>query len=346
MSLARLKVASLCHVSEVVDYWGEASGKLDANPEYLRDNESRRSYFANYNKGLVLVSSKYVPSSHITHERTLKRLFWQLKISEDIKELRILPCLGYFYKYHPSLVYDHIRHKLIYSIHGKDAVSLRDMLRSKNINDFRSLLSPTVRFEIAQSLARSILYLHIAGWLHKGIRSSHILFCSEKRFSDTEQLDLPYLVGFDYTFIPPYDAGDRKMQIGIRERQLYRHPDLHGDPTTTYDASLGDNDPSFTKNHDIYSYGVILVELGLLKSAARIWSERCREKCNGSGEFQGYLITELIPTVRSTMGSIYADVALYCLRSNSYVPGELDRVGAVAFYKNVIAQLERGKISF
>ncbi|KAH2152561.1 hypothetical protein KXW33_002141 [Aspergillus fumigatus] len=91
MSLARLKVASLCHVSEVVDYWGEASGKLDANPEYLRDNESRRSYFANYNKGLVLVSSKYVPSSHITHERTLKRLFWQLKISEDIKELRILP---------------------------------------------------------------------------------------------------------------------------------------------------------------------------------------------------------------------------------------------------------------
>lgn len=72
MSLARLKVASLCHVSEVVDYWGEASGKLDANPEYLRDNESGRSYL--YNKGLVLVSSKYVPSSHITHERTLKRL--------------------------------------------------------------------------------------------------------------------------------------------------------------------------------------------------------------------------------------------------------------------------------
>lgn len=125
-----------------------------------------------------------------------------------------------------------------------------------------------MQFEIAQSLARSILYLHIAGWLHKGIRSSHILFCSEKRFSDTEQLDLPYLVGFDYTFIPPYDAGDRKMQIGIRERQLYRHPDLYGDPTTTYDASLGDNDPSFTKNHDIYSYRVILVKLGLLKSAA------------------------------------------------------------------------------
>lgn len=57
------------------------------------------------------------------------------------------------------------------------------------------------------------------------------------------------------------------MQIGIRERQLYQHPDLHGDPTTTYDASLSDNNPSFTKNHDIYSYGVILIKLGLLKSA-------------------------------------------------------------------------------
>lgn len=46
------------------------------------------------------------------------------------------------------------------------------------------------------------------------------------------------------------------------------------------------------------------------------------------------------------MGSIYADVALYYLRSNSYIPSELDRVGAVAFYKNIIAQLKRGKISF
>lgn len=200
-----------------------------------------------------------------------------------------------------------------------------------------------MRFKIAQSLARSILYLHIAGWLQKGIRSSHIVFCSEKLFSDTyEQLDLPYLVGFDYTFIPPDDEGDEKMQVEIREQQLYRHPYVQRDPTTTYDASLGDNDPSFTKNHDIYSYGVVLVELGLLKSVLRIWSEYSPRRRS----FQEYLITELIPTVRSTMGSIYADVALYCLRSNSYVPGELDRVGAVAFYKNVIAQLERGKISF
>jgi hypothetical protein len=64
---------------------------------------------------------------------------------------------------------------------------------------------------------------------------------------------------------------------------------------------------------------------------------------DGSRKFQSYLITELIPKVRlSTMGSIYADVALYCLGSNGYAPGKLDRVRA---YKSVIAQLERGKIS-
>jgi hypothetical protein len=351
MTLARLKATSLSHVNLISFDMRDRPWRVNADLKYLRDNEGRRSYFAEYNNRLVLVSEKNIPSGSISRDTSLQRLAWQLKISEDIKELRILPFLGYSYEY--PLSSGHTRHKVLYSIHGKDAISLRDMLRTKNIDHFRSLLSHTMRFELAQSLAQSILYLHTAGWLHRGIRSSHIIFCSEREFfSDTheqleqlEQLDLPYLAGFDYTYLPPYDAGDEKLQVHIKERQLYRHPDVQHDPTTTYDAAIGDNDPSFTKNHDIYSFGVILVELGLLRSALRIWSERSREKCNGSRKFQSYLISELIPQVRSEMGSIYADVALYCLRSNSYVSGELDCVGAVAFYKNVIAQLERGKKS-
>lgn len=349
LSLAHLKATSLSHVNDSRFHLRDRSLRVDAKPKYLRDNEKGHSYFAEYNKGLVFVGRKTVPSQ-VAHERSLKRLARQLEISKDIKELRILPCLGYSFEYYDSFLSSHIRHKVLYSIHGKDAISLRDMLRAKNIDHFRPLLSPTMRFEIAQSLARSILYLHTAGWLHRGIRSSHIIFCSEREcLSDTyeqlEELDIPYLAGFDYPYIPSYDEGDEKLQVRIKERQLYRHPAVQHDPTTTFDATLGDDDPSFTKDHDIYSFGVILVELGLLRSAFRIWSERSREKCNGSRKFQSYLITDLIPKVRSKMGSIYADVALYCLRSNSYIPGELERVGAVAFYKNVIAQLERGKIS-
>lgn len=49
-------------------------------------------------------------------------------------------------------------------------------------------------------------------------------------------------------------------------------------------------------------------------------------------------------TVRSKTGSIYADVALFCLSSNSYVSAQLDRLGAVALYENVITQLDSGKM--
>jgi hypothetical protein len=45
------------------------------------------------------------------------------------------------------------------------------------------------------------------------------------------------------------------------------------------------------------------------------------------------------------MGLIYADVALYYLRLNGYVPRELNCISAMAFYKNVIAQPKRGKLS-
>ncbi|KAH1589283.1 hypothetical protein KXX44_009459 [Aspergillus fumigatus] len=139
MSLARLKAASLGHVEEVLYNLGGGSWKLDADPERQRHNERGLSYVANYNESLVLVGRKIIPSrhNHSSHEHTLKRLMWQLKFSEDIKELRILPCLGYSYEY--SLRYPHIRHKVIYSIHGKDAISLRDMLRAKNIDHFRLL---------------------------------------------------------------------------------------------------------------------------------------------------------------------------------------------------------------
>ncbi|KAL6229611.1 hypothetical protein BDW75DRAFT_249470 [Aspergillus navahoensis] len=136
MTLARLKATSLSHVNLISFDMRDRPWQVNADPKYLRDNEGRRSYFAEYNNRLVLVSEKNIPK---------------------IKELRILPFLGYSYEY--PLSSGHTRHKVLYSIHGKDAISLRDMLRTKNIDHFRSLLSHTMRFELAQSLARSILYL-------------------------------------------------------------------------------------------------------------------------------------------------------------------------------------------
>lgn len=313
---------------------------IDVKIQKLRDSEAGVSYVGKYNGSLVFVHEKWDPSPL---RGTLRRLLWQLRSSENIKELKILPCLGYTCGSAPRS-WEYI-HRVIYAIPGKAVISLREMLGSKKISQFQSSLSLPIRFEIAQSLARSIRYLHVAEWLHRGIRSSNVLFCSDVGFSDTSrQLDLPYLAGFDYPRSPVLgEDDDTKVLFKFRERQLYRHPDIFGEPTTTLYTALGDNDPYFTKTHDIYGLGVILVELGLCRSAGRLWMERPRDKCKSGRNFRDYLIAELIPEVSSKTGPTYADVALYCLQADVYSSQRPDRAGAVAFYQNVIVKLEKCK---
>jgi len=62
-----------------------------------------------------------------------------------------------------------------------------------------SISKPPVemRIRLAQALAETILSIHQRGWVHKGIRSDHVLF-----FPPTPgarpSIDCPRLVGFDY----------------------------------------------------------------------------------------------------------------------------------------------------
>ncbi|EED22914.1 hypothetical protein TSTA_063890 [Talaromyces stipitatus ATCC 10500] len=298
------------HITCIRSCSADELGKAIEIPKH-RDNEAGVSYFGKYNENMVFVHEK---KNFSPLKDTLTRLTWQLRLSENIKELRILLCLGYTIDLplpeRPSLTQEYIHH-VIYAIPGKHVISLRDMLSLTNIHQFQSSLSRTMRFEIAQSLARSILYLHTAEWLHRGTRSSNVLFCSDVDFPDTHQrLSPPYLAGFDYTYLPSDDEiMNAKVQTGFKEWQLYRHPNVLREPTTWLDAALGDNDKAFSKNHDICGLGVILVELGVCKSAARLWKKSSRDKCNGESKCQRYLITELIPEVSSIMGSKNADVA-------------------------------------
>lgn len=62
-----------------------------------------------------------------------------------------------------------------------------------------SISKPPVgtRVQLARSLAASLLSIHEQNWLHKGIRSDHILFFSS-RPGARPNLACPRLVGFDY----------------------------------------------------------------------------------------------------------------------------------------------------
>jgi hypothetical protein len=146
-----------------------------------------------------------------------------------------------------------------------------------------------VRFQLAQVLCKAIATFHGDGWVHKNLRSDSIVFFQDREgrqgeedddegededqdqdegeeeeeeddddFEDTEpariDLDKPYLVDFEYA--RPLDAQTLYTFSSDIEYDIYRHPARQGIPSE-----------SFNKTHDIYALGVVLLEIGLWRTA-------------------------------------------------------------------------------
>lgn len=123
----------------------------------------------------------------------------------------------------------------------------------RSLRDLLANAPPTlnVKLEIAKQLANSVLYLHATGFVHKNIRPETILIF------DRGTAKASFLVGFeDFR-----GAEDDTFMIGdsLPERELYRHPLRQG------------NNPEreYVMQHDIYSLGVCLLEIGLWTSFVR-----------------------------------------------------------------------------
>lgn len=132
-------------------------------------------------------------------------------------------------------------------------VSLRDLLGAKGARRPRV----TERVKVAHALSNCLLYLHAVNWLHKGIRSHNILFW---RFAKTGEADYarPVLSGFDYARPSGSDEMTEIPSAEDIEQDLYRHP-------LTQQSSSGMRERS-NKSFDIYSLGVVLVELAHWKT--------------------------------------------------------------------------------
>lgn len=357
-SLAWLKATTISHINDLKlspDYnIQRLYGLLIPSPH----SATARHYSGDYNGLPVLVEKKTVPRSannDILKPR-IEKVVHLLKASQKIQELRTLPCIGYIYTQpgEGSLKIDanYCKYEFLYTVNAGPAMSLRDMLhRKKADNDTgtcgRRNLSLDKRFEIARTLSRALLYLHAAEWLHKGIRSSNVMFVpsnqptSESNKTILSRFGLPYLVGFEYSRVASNDEGTENQATNY-EDNLYRHPESQGlaADNESYIGKMG----RFTKDHDIYSLGVTLAEMGVLKSAKTITKEWKKEYGHPPDvqDFRKFLIEKLIPhDITLNMGATYARVALRCLKPDFYsLSGRSNRDGSIAFYKEIVSQLE------
>jgi hypothetical protein len=128
----------------------------------------------------------------------------------------------------------------------KSPQSLRNVLIEAKPN-----FSLSGRFHIAQQLAQSLSYVHTYGFVHKGIRPETVLIFQD----DTSELAASFLLGFE-KFRPAQPGRTLKASDSFWEKNLYRHPRRQG---------LRPED-EYVMQHDIYSLGVCLLEIGLWRT--------------------------------------------------------------------------------
>ena len=175
---------------------------------------------------------------------------------------------------------------------------------------FGSNPSVTDRLQLALRITESVRYFHMAGWLHKNLRSENIIFFPP--FS----LACPTLAGFNFCR-PDSPSEISEQPSADPERDIYRHPEAMGEPME-----------SFSVAKDVYALGTILLEVGewrSLKSLVEKVADLRRSDIAPVhlAKINPFLVDETaqggLATLRFRMGDIYAAVTRMML--NGEIPG-------------------------
>ena len=219
-------------------------------------------------------------------------------------------------------------------------ISLSELLASKP--------KPRVtdRIRLAHAVANCLLYLHSVNWLHKGLRSHNIVFfpiATTTSPNDTKSIKVdyskPYLSGFD--FARPARADEMTEVPGdVPEYNLYRHPSTQG-------FGFGPRE-SFRKSFDIYSFGVVLVELAHWETIDRVLGIPIGKVRMAARIREMLLEEERIADVGANMGELYESATKKCIAGGKELGIEesddetSDEVAArlsMAFYEDVVKRL-------
>ncbi|KAF4449579.1 hypothetical protein F53441_7146 [Fusarium austroafricanum] len=340
-SLALLKVMVL-----QLQLGARNADKVDEKDRSLRetgqlDDRTKRTIGV-FRKGAtstdVLVEWKLIDGSHIPPghsaatyramaEHRIKNLARLLKWSSRLEDLRTLDCIGVITR--DGLSDDEVRYGVVFSIPTKKYTTLKAILEGSQddiyLDDW---------FKVARSVTRAVLCLHLAGWLHKGLRSENILY-----FIDDEghiSYEDPYLAGFEYSreISAP---GQTEGVTDDLEANLYRHEEVQGVPEEPSKDDEGQSAKTpFAMKHDIYSIGILLLELGLQRPVIQIHGEASQsgDYEHSSGAFREWILSKSLPKLGRSRGKEYMRATELCLKSvfTGTSSDELQQ----AFYKSVV----------
>lgn len=189
--------------------------------------------------------------------------------------------------------------------------SLRDLLTTMSSPSMNEKLC------LAKTLARSIMFVHNFDFVHKGVRPENIL-----RFDQGQGLPMAaFLVGFEsFRFAEGATSLSQKLEW---QKDIYRHPSRQGSrPQLRY-----------VMQHDIYSLGVCLLEIGLWRSFVVSYPSNgdvtyapgpdlpiahllgMTDQTRKGWQIKDMLVQLAQGKLPALMGQIYTSIVLTCLNS-------------------------------
>ena len=264
------------------------------------------------------------------------------KLSNDQSFHGTLKCLGYFEDpvqprfglvfELPSSVYSGASdmHKPVDELRP---VTLLSVLQtgSKSLHNSNSATPPLEdRFRLAFTLALTFNKIHGDDFVHKDVNSSNILvFRKNKRQSANSRalqyaLRSPVICSFDI-----FSDYDIETASSMPPLNIYRHPD---DPKFT-----GEKEKGYGPQFDLYSLGLILLEIGLWQPLADLWKPKYTLT-----DFKQRVEDVYIRRLASKCGTAYMQVVRDCFWAADRIASGAESLQNFSqLYNRILIRLQR-----
>ncbi|KAI4712917.1 hypothetical protein J4E89_001895 [Alternaria sp. Ai002NY15] len=245
----------------------------------------------------------------------------------------------------------HKRH-FVYHFRIPDNCSNQYKTLYEVITKLRRHLRPTLeeRLTMASSIAKAVEQWHRVDWVHQSISSHNIIFLQPLSAASDARLQFhaPFLHGFD--FARPNAKPSIGRYVEDIKHDIYRHPDRQGEVRDGH-----------KKEHDLYSLGVVLLEIGLWRSTQDLVEDRAKPPQKPpkppklkSEAFQvakkdmvKWLADAAQDSLAHYVGSEYRDVVRTCLTSEFGVTQDDERKSRLldAMDRMVLQKLKRKPVA-
>ena len=278
---------------------------------------TRMSMFNSRKQKVLVEVKKYPPASEVfeMHQDSARQTKTKLRVNQLANLLKTsgsrsvgtLECLGFVNQ--PKLNQFAFVYQFPANAASSEPLTLYSIIKEHEERS-KPIWSLNARFKIAVKVASSICGFHADGWVHKNLRSQSLLFFNSSENEPDLMIDSPYLAGFEYS--RPEDGSTAGHRDDDRDRNLYRHPALQ--------VVAGD---SFNKVHDLYSLGVILLEIAMWRTASSIYGASqsgSSTESLGSGRIDPtrlhkQYLRQAKSKIPYLMGEAYLSAVLACLES-------------------------------